>query len=121
MAAQTVGAEAVLEFFDAVLAFSAIIVKREDFRGAALAVGDQETQIGSHRRMLGLVTDAPLAGPRAGTVGKAGEAALRELAAAIATLQFLLQSFGATLEHRIRGNANNVGNAKELAALIKQR
>ena len=71
--------------------------------------------------MLGLVTDATLTGPRAGTMGEAGEAALWELAAAIATLQFLLQWFGPTLEHRICGNANNLGNAKELAELVEQR
>ncbi len=71
--------------------------------------------------MLRLVTDVTLTEPRAGTVGGAGEAALRELATAIATLQFLLQSFGATLEHGIRGNANNIRNAKELAELIEER
>ena len=61
VAAQTIGVEAILELFDAVLALSAIIVKAEDLRSATLAVGDQKTQVGSDRRMLGLIANAPLA------------------------------------------------------------
>ena len=61
MTTQTVGVEAVFEFFDTVLALSAIIVKAEDFRSAPSTVGDQETEIGSDRRVLGFITDTSLA------------------------------------------------------------
>src|SRR6201982_2395625 len=71
--------------------------------------------------MLGLVTDAALVGPRAGTVAKAGEAALWELAAAITALQLFLQGLGAALEHRISRNAQGVLDAEEFAELIEQR
>ena len=85
VAAQTVGVKAILKLLDAVLAFAAVIIESEDLRGAARAVGDQEAQVGSGSGVLGLVADAALVGPTAGAVAEAGEAALRQLGAAIAT------------------------------------
>jgi hypothetical protein len=90
VAAQAVGAETVLEFFDAVFTFTAVVVKSEDLGSSARDIGDHEAQVGSHRGVLGLVADAPLARPGAGAVTKAGEAALREFRATITALQFFL-------------------------------
>ena len=61
MAAQAVGAETVLELFDAVFALPAIVVKGEDFRSATGAVGDQGTKVSSDSSVFSLVTDAALA------------------------------------------------------------
>ena len=60
MAAQAIATESILEFLDAVLALATIVVEGKDLRGAAGAVGDEETQVGSGRRVLGLVADAAL-------------------------------------------------------------
>lgn len=60
MAAEPVGAEAVLELLDAVLALTAIVVKGKDLRGATGTVRDQEAEIGSGGGVLGLVADAAL-------------------------------------------------------------
>ncbi len=70
--AEAVGAEAVLELLDTVLALAAIIVKSEDFGGTAGAVGDQETQVGAGGGVLGLVADAALMEPSAGAMAEAG-------------------------------------------------
>jgi len=67
--AQAVGAKAVFELLDAILALSAIVVESEDFRGRSVAVSGQETQVGSGDGMFGLVTDAALA--LTGTTGRA--------------------------------------------------
>src|SRR6266849_1321869 len=81
--AEAVGAEAILEFLDTVLALAAIIVESEDFGGTAGAVGDQETQVGAGGGVLGLVADAALMRPAAGAMAEAGKAALGKLGAAI--------------------------------------
>ncbi|MGD0792797.1 MAG: hypothetical protein ABR920_13605 [Terriglobales bacterium] len=47
--------------------------------------------------MFGLVADAALARPTAGTMAEAGEAALGKLGTAIAAFQLLLPRFGAAL------------------------
>src|SRR5215468_480467 len=88
--AQAVGSETVLEFFNAVLTFTAVVVKSEDFGSSARDIGDHEAQIASDSGVLGLVADVPLARPGAGAVSKAGEAALRESLATITTLQLFL-------------------------------
>jgi hypothetical protein len=82
--AQAVGAEAILELLDAILALAAIVVESEDLRGRSGAVGNEEAQVGSGGGVFGLVADAALARPTAGAVAEAGEAALRELGTAIA-------------------------------------
>jgi len=69
--ALAVGAEAVLELLDAVLALTTVVVESENLRRAACAVGDEETQVGSRRRVLGLVADAALARPVAGAIAEA--------------------------------------------------
>jgi hypothetical protein len=73
---QAVGAKAVFELFDAILALSAIVVEGEDLGGRSVAVSDQEAQVGSGDGMLGLVADTALARPTAGTMAEAGKAAL---------------------------------------------
>lgn len=65
MAAQAVGAEAVFEFLDAVLALAAIVVESKDFGGTSGAVRDHEAQVGASGRVFGLVADAALAQERA--------------------------------------------------------
>ena len=86
MTGQAVGAEAVLEFLDAVLALTAIVIESEDLRGTTGAVGNHETQVGSDGGVFGFVADAAPARPRVGTMLEAGEAALREFAVAMAAL-----------------------------------
>jgi len=77
VAAQAVGAEAVLELLDAVLTLAAIIVESEDLGGATGAVRNNEAQVGSGGGVLGLVADAALVLPGTGAVAEAGKAALR--------------------------------------------
>ena len=55
MTAEPVGTKAVLELFDAVLAFSAFVVESEDL-GTAGAVGNQEAKIGTGGGVFGFVT-----------------------------------------------------------------
>jgi len=74
--AQAVGAEAVFELLDAILALPAIVVESEDPGGRSVAVGDQEAQVGSGSGVLSLVADAALARPTAGAMAEAGKAAL---------------------------------------------
>ena len=59
--AEPVGVKAVFELLDAVFAFAAIVVKGKDLGSAASTVGDEETKVGAHGGMLGLVADAALA------------------------------------------------------------
>ena len=82
--AQTVGAKAVLELLDAVLALPAIVVESEDLGGASGTVGNHEAQVGSSGGVLGLVADAAQARPTAGTMAEAGETALGKLRTTIA-------------------------------------
>src|SRR5213593_1683763 len=93
--AQAVGAEAVLKFLDAILTLAAVVVEGEDRGGTTGAVGNHEAQVGSGGGVFGLVADAALARPGAGTMAEAGKAALRHLGAAIAPLQLFLPRFGA--------------------------
>src|SRR6266700_2454621 len=82
--AQAVGAEAVLEFLDAVLALAAVVVESKDLGSATGAVGNQKAQVGSGGRVFGLVADAAQARPTAGAMAEAGKAALRHRGSAIA-------------------------------------
>jgi serine/threonine protein kinase len=75
MTAQAVGAEAVLEFLDAVLALAAIVVESENLGGATSAVSNHESQVSSSGGVFGLVADAALARPTAGAMTEAGKAA----------------------------------------------
>src|SRR5438132_9095558 len=84
--AQAVGAEAVLELLDAVLALAAIVVESEDLGGPASAVSHHEAQVGSGGGVFRLVADAALMGPTAGAMAETGTAALRHLRTAIAPL-----------------------------------
>ena len=79
VAAQPGSAEAILEFLDAVFAFSAFVVEGED-----LGATDQKAQVGSRRGVLGLVAEAALVRPTAGAMTEAGKARLRHLRTAIA-------------------------------------
>src|SRR5579864_709512 len=76
VAAKAVGAKAVLELLDAVLAFPAIVVESKNGGGRTGTVGDEETQVGAGGGVLGLVADAALVRPGAGAMAEAGEAAL---------------------------------------------
>src|SRR6266702_4265187 len=73
VATQTVGAKAILELLDAVLAFPTVIVEGEDFRSATGTVGNQKAQVGSGGGVLGLIADAALTRPTAGAMAKAGK------------------------------------------------
>src|ERR1700693_278934 len=119
--AQAVGAETVLELLDAVLTLAAIVVESKDLRGTTGAVGNHEAQVGSDGGVFGLVTDAALARPTAGTVAEAGKAALREVRVTIAPLQLFRPRFGTLLEDAVRGDAEGVLDAEELAELVQQR
>jgi len=119
--AQAVGAETVLELLNAVLTLAAIVVKSKDLGSAASAVGNHEAQVGSDGGMFGLVADAALARPTAGAMAEAGKAALGELRATIAPLQLFLPRFGVLLEDAVRGDAEGVLQAEELAELVQER
>src|ERR1700736_1679759 len=71
MAAQSSGIKAVLELFDAVLTFPAIIIEGKHGTTAALQVGHEKTQVGASLGMFGLVADATLMRPALGTMKKA--------------------------------------------------
>jgi len=86
VAAQAIGAKAILEFFDAVLALPAIVVEGEDLGRTAGAVSNQEAQVGSGGGVLGLVADAALMRPTVGAVAEAGKATLRHMGTVIAAL-----------------------------------
>jgi hypothetical protein len=58
VAAQAVRGKTILEFFNAVLTFPAIVIEGKNGPAAAFQVGDQKTQVSAF--VLGLVTDAPL-------------------------------------------------------------
>lgn len=56
----------------------------------------------------------------AGAMAEAGEAALRQLSAAIAALEFLLQRLGVALEHAVGGDAESVLQLEDIAKVIEQ-
>jgi hypothetical protein len=76
VAAQAVSGKTILEFFNAVLTFSAIVIEGKNGMAAAWQVGDQETQVGSGLGMFGLVADAPLMRPGVSAIEDAGDGAL---------------------------------------------
>src|SRR5258708_308796 len=119
MATQTVGAKAILELLDAVLAFPTVIVESEDLGGRPGAVGNHEAQVGSGGGGFGFVADAAQARPAAGAMAEAGKTALRQLRAAIATFQLLLSRLGALLEDAVGGDADGVLDLEELAEFIE--
>ena len=59
--AEPVGAKAILELLDAVLALATIVVKGKDLGSTASTVGDEEAEVGSGGGVLSLVTDPALA------------------------------------------------------------
>jgi hypothetical protein len=68
VAAQAVSRKAILEFFNAVLTFPAIVIKGKDGTAAAFSVGDEKAHVGSRFGVFGLVTDAPLMRPGASAI-----------------------------------------------------
>ena len=120
MAAQAVGAEAILELLDAVLTLAAIIVESEDLGGATGAVSNYEAQVGTGGGVLGLVADAALPRPGTGAVAEAGETALRELGTAIAALQLFLPRFGTLFKDAVGGDADGILDVEELAELVEK-
>ena len=120
VAAEPVGAEAILELLDAVLALAAIVVKGKDLRRPAGTVGDDEAQVDSGGRVLGLVADAALTWPTAGTMAKTGEAALRNSGAAIEARQTFLPRCGLPLKDHVGSNAQCILDAEKLAELVEQ-
>ncbi len=79
-----------------------------------MAVRHDEAQVGAGGGVLGLVADAALARPTAGAVAEAGEAALRELGAAIAPLQLFLPRFGTLFKDAVGGDADGILDVEEL-------
>src|SRR5258708_9587552 len=77
VAAQAVSGKTILEFFDAILTFSAIVIEGKNGTAAAFQVGDQKAHVGSRFGVFGLVTDAPLIRPAASAIEKPGTEALR--------------------------------------------
>lgn len=61
-------------------------VETQTSEAKARAVGDQETQVGSGRGVLGLVANAALMRPPAGAMAEAGKATRRHLGTVIAAL-----------------------------------
>ena len=121
MTAQSVGSEAILELFDAVLTFPAIVIEGKHRMAAAFQVGHEKSQVGSRFGMFSLVADPPLMRPALGTMKKAGKRTLGSMGSTITSSQSTLETIGAALEERVRGHANGVLDAEKLAELIEQR
>ena len=60
VAAQAVSGKTILEFFNAVLTFPAIVIEGKNGTAAAFQVGDEKAHVGSRFGVFGLVADAPL-------------------------------------------------------------
>src|SRR5260370_29036733 len=105
VATQRVGAKAILELIDAVLAFTTVIVESEDLGGRPGAVGNHEAQVGSGGGVFGFVADAAQARPAAGAMAEAGKTALRPFRAALATHHLLLARLGSCVDDAGVGGA----------------
>jgi hypothetical protein len=83
MTAEAVGAEAVFQLFDAVLALATIIVESEELGGVPGVVGGQEPQVGTRCGVFGLVADArwrdQLRARWRGKKGRADQKSVREV------------------------------------------
>src|ERR1700684_3612542 len=77
VAAQAVSGKTILELFNAVLAFPAIVIERKNGAAATGQVGDQKTQVGTGSGVFGFVADAPLMRPGVSAIQKTGKGALR--------------------------------------------
>jgi hypothetical protein len=67
VAAESVSGKAVLELFNAVLAFPAIVIEAKDRAASTIQVGDQKAQVGTGLGVFGFVADATLMEPALST------------------------------------------------------
>src|ERR1700693_2809139 len=121
VAAKSVSGKAVLELFNAVLAFPAIVIEAKDRAASTIQVGDQKAQVGTGLGVFGFVADAALMEPALSTVRETRKKALRLSCAAITTGEPALSTNDATLKDRVGRHAHGVLDAEKLAELIEQR
>ena len=120
VAAQAVSGKTILEFFNAVLAFPAIVIERKNGKAGAGQVGDQKTQVGTGSGVFGFVADAPLVRPGVSAIEKTGKGALRLASSTITFRETTLQPLCFTLQPRVGTYADGVLEAEKLAKFIEQ-
>src|SRR5258708_27464704 len=120
VAAQAVRGKTILEFFDAILTFSAIVIEGKNGTAAAFQVGDQKAHVGSRFGVFGLVTDAALMRPAASAIEKAGKGALWLAGSTITSRETPLQPLRLLLQAWVGSYANHVLDAEKLAEFIEQ-
>ena len=98
VAAQAVSGKTILEFFNAVLAFPAIVIERKNGTAGAGQVGDQKTQVGTGSGVFGFVADAPLMRPGVSAIEKTGKGALWLAGLTITFRETTLQPLGLALQ-----------------------
>ena len=98
VAAKSVSGKAVLELFNAVLAFPAIVIEAKDRAASTIQVGDQKAQVGTGLGVFGFVADAALMEPALSTVRETRKKALRLSSAVITTSEPALSTNDATLK-----------------------
>ena len=91
VAAQAVSGETILEFFNAVLTFPAIVIEGKNGTAAAFQVGNQKAHVSSRFGVFSLVADTPLMRPAVSAIQKAGKGALRVAGATIPSRETTLQ------------------------------
>jgi hypothetical protein len=121
MAAESVSNESILELFNAVLAFSTIIVEGKNRTATTLQVRHEEPQVSASIGMFGLVAYATPMGPTLAAMQKARKGALRFMGPTITSRQLESETIGSALEQRVVGPANSVLDAEKLAEFIEQR
>ena len=120
MTAQAVSGKTILEFFNTVLTFPAIVIEGKNGPAAAFQVGDQKAQVGSRFVVFGLVADAPLMRPTVSAIEKAGKGALRLAGATITSGETTLQGLRLPLQSWVGSYADHVLDAEKLAEFIEQ-
>src|SRR5713226_3786914 len=95
--AQAVSGKAVLEFFNAVLTFPAIVIEGKNGAAATFQIRDQKAQVGSRCSVFGLVADAALVRPTVSAIAKARKGSLRLARSTITSSETNVAAVGLSL------------------------
>jgi hypothetical protein len=120
VAAQAVSGKTILELFNAILTFPAVVIEGKNGTATAFQVGDEKAQVGSRFGVFGLVADAPLMRPAVSAIEKAGKGALRFARSTITPGETTLQGLRLLLQSWVGSYANHVLDAEKLTEFIKQ-
>src|ERR1700756_4196288 len=112
MTGKPIGAEVALDLFDAVLAFSAVVVAVKDLFGCARAVRDDKAQIGSQRAHFDFDHDSSFPFPASGSVAKAIKYSDGLVNLGVLALSFGEPALGFSLKHRVGAHADGVEHAQ---------